>query len=572
MATIKTDPRLQEQDQQKQLQEGTISGTSGASTQSTQQPQTAPQNGQQASPSQPTSPQPKVTQRASQASSAPRSGMATNVQSYIDKNRPAAQGIAQAVTKDISQQTGNITQQAQQQQGRLQSQLAANQSTIDQAKNYAQQQIQNIMQGSAQQQQAPQVAEEDANRFQQLMRGDIGVSKVQDLNLAPQQQRLQALQGLAGGVGTEQGRRSLLAQTFGGDREYTRGQSALDQLILGGDQAASQALQQGATGAYESAQDALRQMGLQSRADVAAQQAQIAGFGEDISGLLSGAESSIQDPIQAQYEQALAERAAILDPESEAYQQAITGASEQQSALQATLGGGEKGFASYLMDQLISGNLQSSYGQSDWNMNQVNLLPYLAEQAGRLDDIGFSERKEETGMFLPSYLGGGKEYKSTYSYIDPFTGQSRQTPYGTGLDLSHHKERMYMRGLADDLQKQLGLGTESADLYGAGSIDSSVAEKGVSSLFEALQKQYGNISNKTPEQILQDRLTKGTGYSYEDLVQGRDIGQYELADPEQIQRLNALKRLSGQSDIIDAPEVDYSEASSLQDLLKRFGS
>lgn len=77
--------------------------------------------------------------------------------------------------------------------------------------------------------------EEDAKLMQQYMSGDYGQEEVGPFAVGEQQRKLDALAQLAESASREEGRSELLRESFGQDREYTRGQSALDAALLGGD-------------------------------------------------------------------------------------------------------------------------------------------------------------------------------------------------------------------------------------------------------------------------------------------------------------------------------------------------
>ena len=241
---------------------------------------TAPQVG--ASPIE-TQQQQTVSKKAPRASS----GMFTNIQKYIQKNVPQAQKMSKAVTQDVSRQAADIRGAAEEKQQQTQAQIQANQAAMQQARTGAEQQIQAIIQPGAQP--APGIQQPiapQAQDFQALMRGDIaGAAGVQDVNLAQQQMKAQALQNLAAGARTEQGRQNLLRGTFGDEGRYTRGMSALDQLIVGGDVAAREGLIGGVEQQVGGLQEQLRGIGQQTTQDIAAQRLAEQQFGGEIRGL-----------------------------------------------------------------------------------------------------------------------------------------------------------------------------------------------------------------------------------------------------------------------------------------------
>ena len=248
-----------------------------------------------------------INKKAPKASS----GMFTNIQKYVDKNKPQAQRIAGAVTQDVGKQAEQIRQAAQEKQQQQQQTLQANQNLIQQNQDWAQQQVQGIMGGETTPQQPSQ---EDISKFQNLMQGNVqGIQQVGDLNLAQQQNRASALARLAEGAGTEQGRRNLLGETFRKQGDYTQGMSGLDQLITSGDKTARESL---VTGIGEQAQGLQSQLGdisTQARQGLASQQQALKGLGGEITSLGTEAASGIKSDIQSKVDQEQATRQAIME-------------------------------------------------------------------------------------------------------------------------------------------------------------------------------------------------------------------------------------------------------------------
>ena len=304
MAIVQQDPRLQ-QNEEEQVQTGAITGTQGAPRQELGTPtqELAPQapqppaQGAQAQPSPQQAQQPpQVTQRRSEA---PRSGMATNVQQYVEKNVPQAQRIAGAATQDIRQQTGQIAQQAEQRQKEFQQQIQQQQQKLEEAQQFAQQQIQNILQQPIQEGQEITPTQEEAQRFQQLTRGELGVQAPDQLSLAAEHQRLQALQQLAGGVRTEAGRRAALQGVFGERGPYTAGQASLDELILAGSPEGRQALIEQSQQAYTGTEQQLRTAEQQAREAAQAQRELITGLPAEIQALQQEALGGITGDVES---------------------------------------------------------------------------------------------------------------------------------------------------------------------------------------------------------------------------------------------------------------------------------
>lgn len=349
MAIVQQDPRLKKDDQN-QMGGDTISGTSGAPTQASpdlnqQSPAGGPGPDQPAQPAQQAPQQPQQSQQ--RPTNAPRSGMATNVQQYVQKNQPAAQNIAGAVTKNVTSQTGSIAQQADQKRKALEQQVNVNQQKVASSKDFAQQQIQNIL--NPQEQAQPQTETNDAigaqaqpvenqltpdaeakNRFQRLLQGDVGVNKTGNINLASEKARLNQIQNLAGGMNTEQGRLAAMGQTFGKNREYKRGQSALDQLILGGTEGAQEKLIQDTQQAFEGTKNQLGNITQKTQEQLKQEEAMLASLPQEVQQMFTGANEGVLSAVDEQLATRQAERQALtgeIDPQVQAYQEMVSGLS-----------------------------------------------------------------------------------------------------------------------------------------------------------------------------------------------------------------------------------------------------
>lgn len=167
------------------------------------------------------------------------SGMFTDIRKYIKANKQGGQQLAGAVTQDVTQQAQDIRNQIENQQNKFQQSLAQNQANLQQSQDFAQEAVQKAGSG--------QLSEQDFQRYQNLISGDARFDVAQPIDLLRQRSRAQALQRLSQRAGRAEGREELLKKTFGerpGQR-YTRGQRAVDSLLLGADPTASQQLVQG---------------------------------------------------------------------------------------------------------------------------------------------------------------------------------------------------------------------------------------------------------------------------------------------------------------------------------------
>jgi hypothetical protein len=119
-----------------------------------QQPaaQTQPQDSQpNQAPSQPSTVQAGMSSTQAGAAQQPTqqksasSGMFTNIQKYVQKNKPQAQKMASAVTQNVGSQASEIAQQAKQKEAQMKESLAANTAAMEAQKKEAGQIVGGIM-------------------------------------------------------------------------------------------------------------------------------------------------------------------------------------------------------------------------------------------------------------------------------------------------------------------------------------------------------------------------------------------------------------------------------------------
>ena len=257
------------------------SDTSSQGSQGDSQPSTIQSDGQPAT----------TNKKAKKASS----GMYTNIQKYVEKNKPQAQNMANAVSQDVGKQAEQIRQSVEAQKDQQSKVLQSNQQAIQSGSDWAKQQVGNIM-APTEQAQPYSPSEADITKFQGLMQGNVqGLQKVGDLNIADQSAKARALQSLAQSTNTEQGRRNLLGQTFQKQGEYGRGMSGLDNLITSGDAGARQSLIQGTQGQAQGLQDNVQGALKQYRDQRAAQEFAAKNIAGDVTGFGTEAVKQFSD-------------------------------------------------------------------------------------------------------------------------------------------------------------------------------------------------------------------------------------------------------------------------------------
>jgi len=230
---------------------------------------------------------PKTTNKSGKAGS----GMFTNIQNYVAKNKPQATKMASAATEDFSNQAAEIRKAAESKQAQQTAALQGNQTALTDANTFVGGQVDQIMNpvvtpppitdntvpvDASVPVEAPvpyQPSADDATRFQNIMGGNIaGMNEVGNLDLSQQQMRADILGQMSQNVRGEEGRRNLLQQTFQNRGQYNRGMSNLDQLITTGDKDARESMITGIQEAGEGIGQELNTIGQTSRTALANQQ------------------------------------------------------------------------------------------------------------------------------------------------------------------------------------------------------------------------------------------------------------------------------------------------------------
>jgi len=402
--------------------------------------------------------------------------------------------------------------------------------------------------------------------MQDLYRGEVqGLTQVADLNLAQQQAKIQALQSMAQGANTEQGRMNLLKSTFGnqGANQYTRGLSGLDQLVVSGDQSAREQLIQGTQGQVQGLSQDVQGIQQDVNTQRMAQEQALRGFGSNIQEQINQGLTGIDTDIDTAYQTELERRQALFNPESQEYKQAMQGIQQSLTERQNMLGSGYADLLESLLPQAYSqAGVRQSSAQTTGIENYIQNLRDF-EKTGQIAvqrNVPGSNRTE-TQMLK------GKEAQA---YLDS----------GGGMRVTHHKNRAALQKMNDLLAQKLGLDT---DLYGteinrggAGFAFGENNKRYASSLSDLRNFYKNQYSNLDQESVLKNRLAQMSGgMNYDDFIKGSDISRLETASPEAIQRANILSQMAG-GDVKYAPETvkqgDFTQFSDIKDLLTRYGA
>lgn len=157
------------------------------------------------------------------------SGTFTNLQQYIDANKPKAQELSNQITSGIEGQAGqlrtDLTKQREQNLG-AQSQLGQEGQRLAGGQQF--------VSSTLQQAGRTPFTQEQQQQFEQIRQGQG--TNYQAPTLAEEQKRAEELKRRSDQFGTAQGRQEELQRTIGGQSPtYSAGQRGLDELLLGGD-------------------------------------------------------------------------------------------------------------------------------------------------------------------------------------------------------------------------------------------------------------------------------------------------------------------------------------------------
>lgn len=339
-----------------------LPGTGGDDTTGTSTPLSTGGGAEQPAPQDPT-PQPETptmdvgasavegqqTQTTSKAAPKASSGMFTNIQKYVQRNRPQAQQMGKAVKQDVETKASDIRNVVGEKQDELTTALGAAATTRAEAEEFAAGQIgaitgvnpvtgKKVLQGfgsptqttkstgtyTADPVQGPNLTptEDVIGKYKSLMGDDAGFGKFgyqdpQAPDISAQVLKAKELANDAQRAATERGRQNLLKETFRKQGDYTRGMSGLDQLIMAGDPAAMQhvadiqqighKLMQGGVDDPNTLYDESQGIGqiAMGMSTSAANEAKLRQEALDrIKAQYEGAVSGIEDPIQGRLDEA----------------------------------------------------------------------------------------------------------------------------------------------------------------------------------------------------------------------------------------------------------------------------
>lgn len=254
------------------------------------------------------------------------SGMFSNIQKYVEANKPQAQGMATGVVGGFKGKAEDISKAAQQKGTAFQEGTIAGESAkIKTAAERAQDVVSKA--GTKGYLAADIAGMQDITDFR-TGRLASQVEQIQGPDYQSEQLKSQQLAKAGQGGGSFANLQSYL----GGGKDYTRGQSNLDQAILGGSQAATQKMRTGVS-------DVTRGLSQDVRAQQAASREALTGLGTQARGvqesIVGGAQTREQE-IQKQ----LDERIKAEDIRRQNIQKAVAEAYDPSKIITARTGTG----------------------------------------------------------------------------------------------------------------------------------------------------------------------------------------------------------------------------------------
>jgi hypothetical protein len=517
------------------------------------------------------------------------SGMFTNIQKYVEKNKPAAQKMATAATQNVAGQASDIAEQAAKKKAQMDATLAANKTSMEEQKKWATGQVEGIM-GTGDQRDLSQITA-DTNayeksvlgdkygdyqkemeesrrrmyaqpvtmpgqetpmgkyqndikakyftddmqtqdqynqaRFQAMMGGAQGLTDVGALNLGKENQKARALQQLAGGIGTEQGRRNLLKDTFQGNGEYTRGMGGLDNLIVSGDQGARESMIKGVQGTATGLQEGLK--GQSSAANTArlAQQQGIRDFSGEVTGLAEAGYGTLDKGM----DERLAAEMDLRKGLTSQFDQSASDIEDWKTAQLAGLGDVDnwQNIAKMLSEQDVN-----------WGARGRDYFKKIAEGDGSLLDGSFAIDEKAMQEALRNVIGN--------------------TKFGDSED---NLTKTYG---ADDVWKGAWAGSKSHNKH------SDLQKFDPKAIMDQFKKLKESISETDAQKLLKDKfLAENQGQSYDDYIAGTTLDKYDTADQAFIDKLKKLQDLTGKSIFTDElRDTGYSKTDAMKQLLQKY--
>jgi hypothetical protein len=475
-----------------------------------------------------------------------RSGMFTNVKKILEKNKPAVQQMGQQAGQQFATTAEKVKQQAQQQFQNVQGQIQQAQKDVQSQEEAGKKAIESVVTSPLPEETAPvEETEETPATAEELLPeakgptlADFGSTAEQiaqgtsQLDLGKKIQEARELQAQAQGIMTDASKRNLLRDVFGrGQRQYTSGAQSLDNLLLAMSPQAGKQL-------TETVQQSARGLG-------------------DISRLQSEGEG--------QYQRLLEAASGVGGRLGEA----------SQSSLDQLFGNIESGTEDYIEQRAdtltnLTNAIQNSLDRRRKNIQErasEYALNDLFDKTASADATSYNLKDKADNFFSSNRLDLlGYDFNTFKSIIDKYPNLLEYNDTSGGYlyndDPGHEdsifvsgKERRKANARVAAFKKELQNFLDNPNLE-------TQQVEGVEGL-ELDPTTIGFLSDYFKDKGYYDPETGISG-----LFTGSDLqeGSYYGYSDKDIARINAIKKLRGETDFI-TPSENYLTIDDLQNLI-----
>ena len=475
-----------------------------------------------------------------------RSGMFTNIKKILEKNKPAVQQMGQQVGQQFSSTAEKVKQQAQQQFQNIQGQIQQAQKDVQSQEEAGREAIESVVTSPLPEETAPveETEETPATEKEVLPEpkgptlADFGSTAEQiaqgtsQLNLGKKIQEARELQTQAQGIMTDASKRNLLRDVFGrGQRQYTSGAQSLDNLLLAMSPQAGKQL-------TETVQQSARGLGdisrLQSEGEGQYQRLLEAASG--VGGRLGEASQISLDQLFGNIERGttgyIDQRSGILKELTDAIQE----------DLDARRSNVQKRASEYALNDLFEKRSDNDRVFYDLKDNADTFF-----SSNRLDLLGYDFDKFKSII---------KKYPNLVEYGSTKGGNLYNDDPGHNDDIwVSGKERREQNAKVANFKKEL------QDFLNKPTLEKQQVE-GVEGL-ELDPTTMSFLGNYFKDKGYYDPETGISG-----LFTGSDLqeGSYYGYSDEDIARINAIKKLRGETDFI-TPSENYLSIDDLKELI-----
>jgi|11_taG_2_1085331.scaffolds.fasta_scaffold01946_2 hypothetical protein len=367
--------------------------------------------------------------------------------------------------------------------------------------------------------------------FDQLgsMAKEIGEG-TQLINVNPQLTAAERLRNQAQAVDTEQGRRQILRDVFGANKQYTQGAQSLDNLLISGSPEASERLSQDVRQAGMSAFNEVDQGKRQAQDAFRKLQYGASNLGSNLENYRQSAIEGLQADAASQREQFIADRAAEIQREQD----------EARAAIEAMQGSQAGGAFKDL----------NSFANA---LNQYTNRGYVFRGAFDQTDI-----RPVTGTKWVSQGAGGSRRKKIYGKPTDHLS-ARVKLDADAFDQLANQYKLSDLGInTDDIRNKFWEGARRA---GTNRNSRRIRQSSAQAALDMINERLSGINS---EDMIRSKMEKKYGGNIDDILAGKDLQEDQSYgfEQSQIDRINKLKELQNEQDLIQTRDyLDKDEVS-----------